>query len=73
MSGEGIAKSIYKKWSEEFFEACTKRLSGDTARVAPKGEVKSLCRETHELEEVLAEQALEGRSPTPSRVWDRIF
>ena len=31
---EGIAQSIYYKWSKEFMEAGKRRLAGDTARVA---------------------------------------
>ena len=31
---EGIAQSIYYKWSKEFMEAGKRRLAGDTARAA---------------------------------------
>ena len=31
---EGIAQSIYYKWSKEFLEAGKRRLAGDTARAA---------------------------------------
>ncbi len=58
---EGIAQSIYYKWSKEFLEAGKRRLAGDTARAASTGEVKHLRREAHELKEVVAEQALELR------------
>ena len=58
---EGIAQSIYYKWSKEFLEAGKKRLAGDTARSASTGEVKNLRREASELKEVVAEQALELR------------
>ena len=36
---EGIAQSIYYKWSKEFMEAGKRRLAGDTARAASTGEV----------------------------------
>jgi len=58
---EGIAQSIYYKWSKEFLEAGKRRLSGDTARGASIDEVKGLRRETRELKEVVAEQTLELR------------
>jgi len=56
---EGIAQSIYYKWSKEFLEAGKRRLAGDTARAASTGEVKDLRREARELKEIVAEQALE--------------
>ena len=56
---EGIAQSIYYKWSKEFLEAGKRRLAGDTARAASTGEVKDLRREARELKEVVAEQTLE--------------
>ena len=46
---EGIAQSIYYKWSKEFREAGKRRLSGDTDRGASAGEVKALRREAHDL------------------------
>ncbi len=58
---EGIAQSIYYKWSKEFLEAGKRRLAGDTARAASTGEVKDLRHEARELKEVVAEQALELR------------
>ena len=42
---EGIAESIYYKWSKEFLEAGKRRLAGDTARAASTGEVTALRRE----------------------------
>jgi len=50
---EGIAQSIYYKWSKEFLEAGKRRLAGDTARAASTGEVKALRREAGELKEVV--------------------
>jgi transposase len=58
---EGIAQSIYYKWSKEFMEAGKRRLAGDMARAASSGEVTSLRREARELKEVIAEQTLELR------------
>lgn len=58
---EGIAESLYCSWSKEFLEAGKKRLAGDTARAATSDEVKVLRRETRNLKEVVAEQALELR------------
>ena len=58
---EGLAQSIYYKWSKEFLEAGKKRLSGDTMREANAGEVQGLRREARDLKEVVAEQALELR------------
>ena len=67
---EGIAQSIYYKWSKEFMEAGKKRLAGDTARAASTGEVKNLRRESHDLKEVVAEQALELRLLKKSMIAD---
>ena len=58
---EGIVQSLYYSWSKEFLEAGKKRLSGDTAREATSDEVRSLCRETRDLKEALAETLLENR------------
>jgi len=67
---EGIAQSIYYKWSKEFLEAGKRRLAGDTARAASTGEVKDLRREARELKEVVAEQALELRLLKKSMISD---
>ena len=56
---EGIARSIYYKWSKEFLEAGKRRLAGDTARAASTGEVTALRREARELKKVVAEQTLD--------------
>ena len=37
---EGIAESLYHKWSKEFLEAGKRQLSGDMARQATAPEVK---------------------------------
>jgi len=67
---EGIAESLYYSWSKEFLEAGKKRLAGDTARAATSDEVKVLRRETHDLKEVVAEQALELRLLKKSLIAD---
>jgi transposase len=67
---EGIAESLYYNWSKEFLEAGKKRLAGDTARAATTDEVKVLRRETHDLKEVVAEQALELRLLKKSMIAD---
>ena len=67
---EGIAQSIYYKWSKEFLEAGKRRLAGDTARAASTGEVTALRREARELKEVVAEQTLELRLLKKSMIAD---
>ncbi len=58
---EGIAQSIYYKWSKEFMEAGKKRLSGDTVREATTDEVKELRAEAAALKETLGEMVMENR------------
>ena len=58
---ESIAEGLYYSWSKEFLEAGKRRLAGDTARAATSTEVKDLRRQSQELKEVVAEQALELR------------
>ena len=67
---EGIAQSLYYNWSKEFLEAGKKRLAGDTARAANSDEVKDLRRESRDLKEVVAEQALELRLLKKSMIGD---
>ena len=67
---EGIAQSIYYKWSKEFLEAGKRRLAGDTARAASQGDVTALRREARELKEVVAEQTLELRLLKKSMIAD---
>jgi transposase len=67
---EGIAEGLYYSWSKEFLEAGKRRLAGDTARAATSSEVKDLRRETRELKEVVAEQALELRLLKKSMIAD---
>ena len=58
---EGIAESLYYKWSKDFLEAGKKRLSGDTARQTTSSEVKELRQEASDLKEALAETLLKNR------------
>jgi transposase len=51
-------------------EAGRKRLAGDTAREANTGEVQGLRREALDLQEVVAEQALELRLLKKSMIGD---
>ena len=67
---EGVATSLYYSWSKEFLEAGKKRLAGDTARAATSTEVKDLRRESRDLKEVVAEQALELRLLKKSMIAD---
>ena len=67
---EGIAQSIYYKWSKEFLEAGKRRLAGDAARSASTGEVEALRQEARELKEVVAEQTLELRLLKKSMIAD---
>jgi len=67
---EGIAQSQYYSCSKEFMEAGRKRLAGDTAREANTGEVQGLRREARDLQEVVAEKALELRLLKKSMIGD---
>ena len=67
---EGIAQSMYYKWSKEFLEAGKQRLAGDTARAATTDEVKDLRRGARDLKEVVAEQTLELRLLKKSMIGD---
>ena len=58
---EGIAQSLYYKWSKDFMQAGKKRLAGDIVRQANTSEVTELRREARDLKEVVAEPTLELR------------
>ena len=58
---EGIAESLYYKWSKEFLEAGKRRLSGDTEFQATSPEVKDLRSEALALKECVADLTLENR------------
>lgn len=55
---EGIAPSVYYKWSKAFLEAGKQRLVGDTKRNADSEEVQRLKRENGELKRLVADQML---------------
>ena len=65
---EGIAQSLYYKWSKEFLEAGKRRLSGDTERQATSPEVKDLRSEALALKECVADLTLENRLLTKSLI-----
>jgi transposase len=56
---EGIAASIYYKWSKTFLEAGKNGLTKDTLRDATGEEVKQLKAENEQLKQSLAEAILE--------------
>ena len=58
---EGIAPSIYYKWSKAFLEAGKRQLSGDTIREANRDEVSDLRRENEQLKQLVAELCLKNR------------
>ena len=70
---EGIAESLYYKWSKEFLEAGNRQLSGDTARQATAPEVKELRSEALSLKECVAELTLENRLLKKSMIGDGEF
>ena len=55
---EGIAPTVYYKWSKAFLEAGKQRLVGETKRGATNEEVLGLKRENAELKRLVAEQLL---------------
>lgn len=55
---EGIAPTVYYKWSKSFLEAGKLRLAGETKRNATSEEVRALKRENDDLKRLLAEQML---------------
>jgi transposase len=67
---EGIAESLYYKWSKEFLEAGNRRLSGDTERQATSPEVKELRSESLALKECVADLTLENRLLKKSMIGD---
>ena len=58
---EGIAQSLYYKWSKEFLEAGKSRLTGDTQRQASREDVNDLREENSQLKQLVAELALKNR------------
>jgi transposase len=58
---EGIAPSIYYKWSKAFLEAGKRQLNGDTIREASSNEVSDLRNENEQLKQLVAELSLKNR------------
>ena len=58
---EGIAPSIYYKWSKAFLEAGRRQLNGDTIRQAGSNEVSDLRNENEQLKQLVAELSLKNR------------
>jgi transposase len=58
---EGIAPTVYYRWSKEFLEAGKKRLQGDTVREATSTEVVELRQENEQLKQLVAELSLKNR------------
>jgi len=58
---EGIAASVYYKWSKVFLEAGKNGLTRDTLRDATTDEVKNLRQENEQLKQSLAEAILEAQ------------
>lgn len=58
---EGIAQSLYYKWSKDFLEAGKARLAGDVKRQASSNDVKDLRQENDQLKQLVAELALKNR------------
>jgi transposase len=56
---EGIAASIYYKWSKAFLEAGKNGLTKDTLRDATSDEVQHLRQENNQLKQSLAEAILD--------------
>ena len=67
---EGIAQSLYYKWSKDFMEAGKQRLAGDIVRQANTSDVTALRREARDLKEVVAEPTLELRLLQKNRLGD---
>ena len=55
---EGIAPSLYYKWSKSFLEAGKRRLKGDTLREANSDEVAEIRKENEQLKQLIAELSL---------------
>jgi transposase len=58
---EGIAPSLYYKWSKTFLQAGKRRLKGDTVREANSDEVSELRQENDQLKKLVAELSLKNR------------
>ena len=58
---EGIAPTMYYKWSKAFLEAGKRQLQGETIREASSNEVTELRKENEQLKELVAEVSLKNR------------
>jgi transposase len=58
---EGIAPTMYYKWSKAFLEAGKHQLQGDTVREASSNEVTELRKENEQLKQLVAEVSLKNR------------
>lgn len=58
---EGIAESMYYRWSKQFMEAGKSRLAGDTQREASREDVSELRSENDQLKQLVAELMLKNR------------
>ena len=58
---EGIAPTMYYKWSKAFLEAGKRQLQGDTIREASSNEVTELRKENEQLKQLVAEVSLKNR------------
>ena len=58
---EGIAPSMYYKWSKGFLEAGKRQLNGDTKREATSDDVTQLRQENEQLKQLVAELSLSNR------------
>jgi transposase len=58
---EGIAPSMYYKWSKGFLEAGKRQLNGDTRREATSDDVSELRQENDQLKQLVAELSLSNR------------
>ena len=59
---EGVAPSVYYRWSKDFMEAGKKRLNGDTVREANTDEVDELRNQNNTLKIAVADLTLEAMS-----------
>jgi transposase len=58
---EGIAPTLYYKWSKAFLEAGKRQLQGDTIREASSNEASELRKENEQLKQLVAEVSLKNR------------
>ena len=59
---EGVAPSVYYRWSKDFMEAGKKRLNADTVREANTDEVDELRNQNNALKIAVADLTLEAMS-----------